>query len=147
MYRPVPPPSRPCVRCPWAKTTPPGEFTLQRYEQLRDTVGSPGYEVPPGGPLFACHKSPETRERPCAGWLAVVGWHHLTIRLWVMRELLDASVLESKPGWPDLFDNYDELVRTQAATVDPDSDTDAGTASAGERVTRCDAERDTSTDT
>lgn len=125
--RPVPPPGRPCARCPWARTTPPGEFSLERYEQLRATVGSPGHEIQPGEPLFACHKSPTTRERPCAGWVVAVGWHHLTIRLWIIQRLLSADVLEAKPGWPPLFSDYDELVQVQAARPESTSTVESPT--------------------
>lgn len=116
MHRhPIEPPSRPCASCPWSRTTPPGQFSLERYEALRATVGSPGHEIKPGEPLFSCHKAAEGKERPCAGWLVAVGWHHLTVRLWVTLGRLRPDALRAKPGWPELFYDYDELVAVQAA--------------------------------
>lgn len=115
------PRDRPCVRCPWARTTSPGEFPLRKYEQLRATVGAPGREVPLGAPLFACHKTGNGREVPCAGWLAAVGRFHLTVRYWIVRRWLPPDAVHPKEGWPELFYEYDELVRVQAATVGDDT--------------------------
>lgn len=109
------PHARPCVRCPWSRDTPPGEFPLARYEALRSTVGSPGNEVPLCGPLFACHKTPEGGEEPCAGWLAAVGHQHLGVRLAVITGRLDPATLAPRPGWPELFTDYDELIAVMAA--------------------------------
>lgn len=118
MTTPLKPRDRPCVRCPWARTTPPGEFPLERYETLRATVGAPGDEVALCGPMFACHKTPEGREQPCAGWLAAVGREHIGVRVAVATGRLDPAALDSKPGWPELFTDYDELVATQAARTE-----------------------------
>lgn len=104
----------PCRRCPWSRSTPPGEFPLSRYRALRDTVGAPGREVPIGGPIFACHKTAEGREQPCTGWLAAVGTHHLGVRLAVVTGRLHPQALHPGPDWPALFTDYDELVRIQA---------------------------------
>ena len=109
------PHDRPCVRCPWSRATPPGEFPLERYEILRDTVGAPGGEASMCAPLFACHKTPEGREQPCAGWLAAVGREHIGVRIAVAQGRLDPTVLDPKPGWPPLFTDYDELIAVQAA--------------------------------
>lgn len=113
------PHDRPCVRCPWSRTTPPGEFPLERYESLRNTVGAPGQEVAICGPMFACHKTPEGREQPCAGWLAAVGREHIGVRVAVATGRLDPAALDPKPGWPALFTDYDELIATQAAKETP----------------------------
>ena len=104
----------PCANCPWRRDTPAGEFTAERYEALRATAGQPGGEAPIGAPLFACHKSVEGSEEVCAGWLAVAGGEHLGVRLAVIQGRLPGSALTPSTGWPDLFDNYDEMASTQA---------------------------------
>jgi hypothetical protein len=109
------PHDRPCVRCPWSRATTPGEFPLERYESLRATVGAPGAEASLYTPMFACHKTPEGREQPCAGWLAAVGREHIGVRVAVATGRLDPGVLDPRPGWPELFTDYDELVAVQAA--------------------------------
>lgn len=111
------PHARPCVRCPWSRNTTPGEFLLARYEELRATVGSSGREAPLDAPMFACHKTPEGREQPCAGWLAAVGNCHLGIRFAIIQGRLDPRALIAKDDWPELFDDYDELIAAQARCV------------------------------
>jgi hypothetical protein len=64
--------------------------------------------------MFACHKSAEAHEIPCAGWLAVVGYEHLTVRLSIIEGVLPSEVLRPGEGWPELFSSYDELVEHQA---------------------------------
>jgi hypothetical protein len=59
--------------------------------------------------MFACHKTAEGREIACAGWLAVVGHHHLGVRFAVAMGRLDAAVLVSGPDWPMLYGSYSEM--------------------------------------
>lgn len=107
-------PARPCPNCPWAKTTPPGEFTEERYEELRNTSpDEDGYGPDWGAPLFACHKSQEGKDYVCAGWLASVGRDHPSVRLAVMQGEVDMCSLEPKDGWPELFTDYETMKSTQ----------------------------------
>lgn len=110
----------PCAECPWRHDTPPGKFATERYEALRSTVGTRGAEIAIGGPMFACHMSRDGAEDACAGWLAVAGYEHLTVRLAIAQGALPATVLDPAPGWPPLFATYDEMIAAQA---DPTEDT------------------------
>lgn len=103
----------PCSDCPWRRDTPPGQFDACRYDALRSTSGEPGREVSIGAPMFACHNTIEGRDAACAGWLAVVGYHHLGVRLAVIMGALDPSALEPGDDWPDLFDTYEEMADAQ----------------------------------
>jgi len=109
---------RPCTECPWRRDQPPGRFSPERYETLRDTAGTPGREVGFQAPVFACHKSTEGHDLVCAGWLAVVGCEHLGIRLAVAMGRLDPETLSIREGWPELYASYDELARVNG--VNPD---------------------------
>ena len=40
--------------------------------------------------------------RLCAGWLAVVGWHHLGIRMKLIAGRLPEQALVAEPDWPAL---------------------------------------------
>lgn len=60
----------------------------------------------PGDPLFACHKTEEGRERACAGWLAVEGVNHVTVRLAVAQGALDPAALSPGPDWPALHPDF-----------------------------------------
>jgi hypothetical protein len=104
---------RPCDECPWRRDTLPGKFPACRYDALRETAGRAGAEAPLGAPMFACHKSPEGGERACAGWLAVVGYEHLGVRVALARGRLDPAAMQPGDGWPDLFGDYDEMAATQ----------------------------------
>ncbi len=107
--RPLPRVHRPCLECPWKRTSPPGQFDACRYEALTDTAGTPGAEAPLDAPIFACHKTQEGGDRACAGWLAVVGRDHLGVRFMVATGRLDPAALEPGPDWPPLYESYAEL--------------------------------------
>jgi hypothetical protein len=106
---------RPCPECPFRKDTPPGQFSCSRYAALRETAGGPGREIPLGGPVFACHITPDGKEHACAGWLASCGYDHITIRLAISQKQLPASVLRPQPGWPELYPDYASMAAAQGA--------------------------------
>lgn len=110
----IPHAARPCGECPWRRDVPAGKFPACRYDALRETAGEPGREAPLGAPIFACHLSTEGRDRACAGWLATVGREHIGIRLAVATGALPPETLEAKPGWPPLWDSYDEMAERMA---------------------------------
>lgn len=111
----VPHCKKPCAECPWKKSSDPGKFPAERYEALRSTSGAPGHEAPVGSPMFACHMTPEGREKACAGWLATEGPNHLGVRLAVITGRLPGGALRPKEDWPELFDSFDDMAETQAA--------------------------------
>lgn len=95
------------------KATPPGQFSARRFEALRGTTGEPGNEVQLGAGIFACHRSSEGRELPCAGWLAAVGHFHIGIRLLVARGEIPVEALEPGEGWPELHESYQEMMEAK----------------------------------
>jgi hypothetical protein len=109
----VPHCKRPCAECPFRKDTEPGQFPAERYEVLRKTAGGPGREAPIGSPLFACHKSDEGKEAACAGWLVVVGYFHLGVRLALVRGALPGSAMKLGADWPELYGSYEEMAEAQ----------------------------------
>lgn len=56
-----------CAECPWLLSSPPGKFPPERYYELADTCKPGGMP----GNVFACHMTPDGRERACAGMLIV----------------------------------------------------------------------------
>lgn len=104
---------RPCAECPWVKATPAGQFPVERYEALRGTTGEPGNEAPLGSGMFACHKSAEGKEMPCAGWLAAVGVDSISVRYNVAVGAIPAEALEPGEHWPELHGSYDEMVEAK----------------------------------
>lgn len=119
MTRPIRYMPRPCDpsptsgACPFRRDADPGEFSAERFEILAATAGGPGREAPFGAPLFACHHTADGAEVACAGWLAVCGQSHLGVRLALATGQLNPDGIGPKPGWPDLFDDYDEMAAAQ----------------------------------
>lgn len=107
---------RPCEECPFRKDTPPGQFPRERYAALRRTAPrEDGTHPRLGDPLFACHKSAEGEEIACAGWLAVCGRDHVTVRLALAQGDLELHMVEPPDDWPELHKSYDEMMEAQAA--------------------------------
>lgn len=99
--------------CPFRRDADPGEFSAERFEQLAGTAGRPGEEAPLNAPIFACHHTAEGKEVACAGWLAVVGQHHLGVRLATAMGRIDPAALQPGEGWPELFTDYDAMAAAQ----------------------------------
>ncbi|WP_242890763.1 DUF6283 family protein [Actinomadura litoris] len=100
---PIPHCARPCRTCPWRVDTVGRIAYSNLAEYANGTVGGPGAEAPLGSLLFACHAVDGWL---CAGWLAVAGRDHLTVRFAVAVGALPAAVLIPGHGWPALFPTY-----------------------------------------
>lgn len=109
---------RPCNECPWRRDALRGKFPACRYEALQNTVGGPGCEAPINAPMFACHKSPDGRERACAGWLAVVGVEHLGVRYAIVSGRLPPEALRAGDDWPELYPSYEELAAANGMIIE-----------------------------
>lgn len=115
--------SRPCARCPWRRDVDLSAFTAADMAKLEGADGTPGAEASWNAPTMACHRDqPGTAHamRLCAGWLAVVGHHHLAIRMAVMAGGLPPHTTTADPGWPKLYPDFATLraawERCRAAT-------------------------------
>lgn len=99
---------RPCDECPWRKDCEPGRFEPERWAVLAESSLDIRTNFGPefGAILFACHKSPEGGERACAGWLAVEGVAHPTVRLSVAMGALPESALRPGDDWPALHESF-----------------------------------------
>jgi hypothetical protein len=75
---------RPCTGCPWRTDADLPSFGIADMRKLLTADGRPGAEAPATAPVMSCHQdqpgSPHAM-RLCAGWLAVVGPHHIPIRM------------------------------------------------------------------
>lgn len=107
---------RPCPNCPWRVDAEPGEFTEERHRALARANGRPGDEAPIGSPMFGCHKIETEPGAACAGWLAVAGHHHLTVRLAVITDRLPAEALRPGDDWPELFPDYAAMLAHNGIT-------------------------------
>jgi hypothetical protein len=102
---------RPCGACPWRVDVDPGEFPPDRYACLARTSADQrtGASASVEAPMFACHLSPDGKERACAGWLAVEGAGHVGVRLAVVTGRLPSTTLRPGKGWPELHPDYATL--------------------------------------
>lgn len=64
-------------------------------------------------PVMACHKDQPGTAHPlrlCAGWLAVVGPHHLGVRMAVLTGELPAQALQPGDDWPELHESLAAMI-------------------------------------
>jgi hypothetical protein len=78
-----------------------------------------------GASMFACHQSRQGDEFACAGWLAKVGHRHPAVRLAVASGRLGPAALEPGANWPELHDNYQEILDKLRATSNLECDADS----------------------
>lgn len=104
---------RPCESCPFRRDAPIA-FGIDRFEQLRATIGEPGREVGFDAPMFACHWSVEGDEHVCAGWQAIHGINHLGARLAARTGVIPMDGFEPGEDWPELISDYDEVIALKA---------------------------------
>lgn len=119
---------RPCAPCPWRRDN----AARYRYANLREYLAGtiPGesdfrdLSADDGPLLFVCHATTRrtAAQRLCAGWLAVVGADHPTIRLGVALDMLDPAALRPGDDWPSLWETAAEML----AAVGPDAPAPAG---------------------
>ncbi|MFJ6438188.1 DUF6283 family protein [Streptomyces sp. NPDC091416] len=108
---------RPCTRCPWDRRADLTEFSDKDMDMLRQANGRPAAMAPMNAPIVSCHQDqPGTAHawRWCAGFLAVVGNHHLGVRLAITMEALPPEVVQAGADWPELFADLDELLAVRA---------------------------------
>jgi Family of unknown function (DUF6283) len=99
---------RPCDACPWRKDAEPGRFTPERWKALAPSSSDGNFGADFDAPLFACHKTPDGKERACAGWLAMEGANHPMVRLDVMLGAIPVCALQPGEDWPDLHETFIE---------------------------------------
>jgi Family of unknown function (DUF6283) len=109
----------PCDSCPWRTDCTAVRKTYSNLaEYAEGTVGEPGAEAPLGADMFACHQSRTEPAELCAGWLAVAGYRHLTVRLAIITGHLPGSVLTAAEGWPVLFPSLTAMLAAQEGLID-----------------------------
>jgi len=95
----------PCKECPWRKKSPIGQFSPQRYAALAETANRSG-SFPQ--PIFACHMSKEGGEKACAGFLLVVGYDNIAVRLAAMQRRFVMGDIKADD---ELYASYAEMAK------------------------------------
>lgn len=154
----------PCGPCPIRADNadnPAAKFPAERWDRLECTVreghngaSPPPFLLRPDGwpelddngepiktPMFACHKGQPgdpDGQIACAGWLAVFGHDHATIRYAATVGRLPASALRPGEKWPPLHPDWQAVRAAQTwqpgdpdEHLHPDLETDACSRSTG----------------
>ena len=108
---------RPCDECPWRKDSEQGRFTPERWAVLSASSSDGNFGADFDAPLFACHKTPDGKERACAGWLAMEGINHPRVRLDLVTGALPSCAIEPGEDWPELHETF-IATRDHDLTVD-----------------------------
>ncbi len=102
---------RPCRDCPWRLDAPVGVWPEAAWLRLWATCQDDGMG------MMLCHNGPApATDRPallCAGWVRVVGVEAIGVRLALMLERISVVTLESQPGDPALYSNFEDLLLAQ----------------------------------
>lgn len=105
---------KPCASCPWRVDQDASDipnFDIGKAENLAATCPDHrGMGPEYGAPIFSCHQSKDGAEFPCAGWLATVGHRHPGMRLAAMSGTVPMEAFEPGAGWPELHDNYGDVI-------------------------------------
>jgi hypothetical protein len=96
---------RPCANCPWRVDAPRQHWDPAHFVSIwRDCQDD-------GPNLMLCHKSARsTRTLPCQGWIRVLGFEAIGVRIAVMRGLATAAEVADRAG-PELFPSFAKMLR------------------------------------
>ena len=100
---------RPCTNCPWRVDAPRGYWDPQHFVDVWRSCQDDGTNI------MLCHKSnalpkEERPEVPCQGWIRVMGFDAIGVRLLVMRGQVTFEEVEDKDG-PKLFPTFTAMLR------------------------------------
>ena len=100
---------RPCVSCPWRVDAVRGYWDPQHFADIWRNCQDDGLHV------MLCHKShalpPSERVNvPCQGWIRVMGFDAIGVRLLVMRGQATFEEVEDKHG-PTLFPTFTAMMQ------------------------------------
>ena len=109
--------THPCTQCPWRTDADQSAFSDEDMAKLLHANGIAGVEAALGAPAMACHVDQPSTAHPmrlCAGWLAVVGPHHLGVRMDMISGRLPESAVVAGPTWPQLHRDFNDLMAARA---------------------------------
>jgi len=100
---------RPCSNCPWRVDAPRDYWDPQHFIDIWRNCQDDGLNT------MLCHKSsalPAEKhgEVPCQGWIRVIGFDAIGVRLLVMRGQVTFEEVEDKAG-PRLFSTFTTMLR------------------------------------
>lgn len=108
---------RPCSNCPWRVDAPREYWDPQHFADIWQSCQDDGHTV------MLCHKAnalpPTERDKmPCQGWIRVLGFDAIGVRLLAWQGHVSFEEVEDKEG-PTLFETFAKML--QANNVPPPS--------------------------
>ena len=100
---------RPCANCPWRVDAPRAYWDPQHFTDIwRNCKGD-------GTASMLCHKATtlpegERKSVPCQGWIRVMGFDAIGVRLLVMQGKATLEEVEDHDG-PELFPSFTSMMR------------------------------------
>lgn len=100
---------RACSDCPWRVDAPRGYWDPQHFVDIWRNCQDDGMNV------MLCHKSNALPEKdrgdvPCQGWIRVMGFTAIGVRLLALRNAVTVEEVEDKDG-PELFPTFAAMLR------------------------------------
>lgn len=91
---------RPCANCPWRIDAPREHWDPQHFIDIWGNCQDDGQHI------MLCHKSCGASEKiPCQGWIRVLGFDAIGVRLLVMRNQVSIEEVTDRGG-PLLFSTF-----------------------------------------
>ena len=102
---------RPCNNCPWRVDAPREHWDPQHFVDIWRNCKDDGMHI------MLCHKSNNLplgknapAAPPCQGWIRVMGFDAIGVRLLVMRGQVTFEEVEDKNG-PELLPTFTKMMR------------------------------------
>lgn len=107
---------RPCAQCLWRTDSDLTATTDHDMERLARADGRPRDPASFSAPVVDCPLDRPDGVQPlpwCAGWLAVVGQHHLAVQLAIALNALPSNALAPRGTWPSLYSSLAALLEAR----------------------------------
>lgn len=100
---------RPCESCPWRVDASRGYWDPQHFVEIWQNCQDDGMNV------MLCHKSnalpkEDRGDIPCQGWIRVMGFSAIGVRILAMRGKITTEEVEDQDG-PDLFKSFAAMLK------------------------------------
>ncbi len=97
---------RPCACCPWRVDAPRGYWDPSHFVEIWSGCQDDGAHP------MACHGSTARKYVPCQGWVRVLGYEAIGVRLAVMTGQVSSTEVEDDGG-PVLFPTFAAMLRAE----------------------------------
>jgi hypothetical protein len=98
---------RPCANCPWRKDAPREYWDPEHFREIWQGCQDDGLH------MMLCHHASQVAEpadKPiCQGWVRVMGYEAIGVRIALIRERVSWNEIEDREG-PELFATFDDML-------------------------------------